>query len=108
MLQPPGGAADPWTWASYWACGIAGMVTAFLYVWITQYYTEATYRPAKELAKASETGPATNIIAGFSVGLEPTWPPTIVVVGGMLVCYWLGQRPGIRGGGPYGTATPPT
>jgi len=104
MLQPTGGAADPWTWARYWACGIAGMVTAFLYVWITQYYTEATYRPVKEIAKASETGPATNIIAGFSVGLEATWLPIIVVSGALLVSYWLGQTTGISGGGLYGTA----
>ena len=104
MLEPTGGAADPWTWARYWACGIAGMVTAFLYVWITQYYTEATYRPVKDIAKASETGPATNIIAGFSVGLEATWLPIIVVSGALLVSYWLGQTTGISGGGLYGTA----
>ncbi len=104
MLEPTGGAADPWTWARYWACGIAGMVTAFLYVWITQYYTEATYRPVKDIAKASETGPATNIIAGFSVGLEATWLPIIVVSGALLISYWLGQTTGIAGGGLYGTA----
>src|SRR5438093_320296 len=104
MLEPTGGAADPWTWARYWACGIAGMVNAFLYVWITQYYTEATYRPVKDIAKASETGPATNIIAGFSVGLEATWLPIIVVSGALLISYWLGQTTGIAGGGLYGTA----
>src|SRR6184192_2216459 len=104
MLEPTGGAADPWTWARYWACGIAGMVTAFLYVWITQYYTEATHRPVKDIAKASETGPATNIIAGFSVGLEATWLPIIVVSGALLISYWLGQTTGIAGGGLYGTA----
>src|SRR5881398_2477421 len=104
MLEPTGGAADPWTWARYWACGIAGMVTGFLYVWITQYYTEATHRPVKDIAKASETGPATNIIAGFSVGLEATWLPIIVVSGALLVSYWLGQTTGISGGGLYGTA----
>src|SRR5437588_11127266 len=54
MLEPAPGTADPLTWARYWACGIVGMVTAFLYVWITQYYTEAKYRPVKDIAKASE------------------------------------------------------
>src|SRR5438046_8654921 len=106
MLEPTGGAADPWTWARYWACGIAGMVTAFLYVWITQYYTEATHRPVKDIAKASETGPATNIIAGFSVGLEATWLPIIVVSGALLISSWLAQTTGIAGPGLYGTATP--
>ena len=105
MLQPPASSsADPWTWVRYWLCGIAGMITAFLYVWITQYYTEAKYRPVKEIARASETGPATNIISGFSVGLEATWLPVIVVSGALLVSYWLGESTGITRGGLYGTA----
>src|SRR5881628_2098938 len=96
--------ASPETWLFYWLCGIAGMVTAFLYVWITQYYTEARYRPVKEIARASETGPATNIISGFSVGLEATWLPVIVVVSALLISYWLGQSTRIPNGGIYGTA----
>ena|SRR5712691_6033774 len=105
MLQPPAASgADPWTWLRYWFCGLAGMVTAFLYVWITQYYTEARYRPVKEIARASETGPATNIISGFSVGLEATWLPVLVVSGALLISYWLGQSTAIPGGGLYGTA----
>src|SRR2546425_10071281 len=104
MLQPSGAGADAWTWLRYWFCGLAGMVTAFLYVWITQYYTEARYRPVKEIARASETGPATNIISGFSVGLEATWLPVIVVVSALLISYWLGQSTGIPNGGIYGTA----
>jgi len=105
MLQPPASSgADSLTWIRYWACGIAGMITAFLYVWITQYYTEAKYRPVKEIARASETGPATNIIAGFSVGLEATWLPIIVVSGALLISYALGQSTRISDGGLYGTA----
>src|SRR6266566_3777726 len=105
MLQPPASSgAASLTWIRYWACGIAGMITAFLYVWITQYYTEAKYRPVKEIARASETGPATNIIAGFSVGLEATWLPIIVVSGALLISYALGQSTRISDGGLYGTA----
>src|SRR5437870_2280987 len=114
MLEPAGADVDPSvpgvqlasseTWLFYWLCGIAGMVTAFLYVWITQYYTEARYRPVKEIARASETGPATNIISGFSVGLEATWLPVLVVASALLISYWLGQSTGIPNGGIYGTA----
>src|SRR6266699_92803 len=105
MLQPPASSgADSLTWIRYWACGIAGMITAFLYVWITQYYTEAKYRPVKEIAWASETGPATNIIAGFSVGLEATWLPIIVVSGALLISYALGQSTRISDGSLYGSA----
>src|SRR2546422_9495477 len=108
MLEPAGVDVNPLapgvqlasseTWLFYWLCGIAGMVTAFLYVWITQYYTEARYRPVREIARASETGPATNIIAGFSVGLEATWLPVLVVVSALLVSYWLGQFARVPGG----------
>src|SRR2546428_7127384 len=119
MLEPAGVDVNPLapgvqlasseTWLFYWLCGIAGMVTAFLYVWITQYYTEARYRPVREIAKSSETGPATNIISGFSVGLEATWLPALVVSGALLISYWLGQSTGITtsipgSGGLYGTA----
>ena len=110
MLQPPAAkGADAWTWLRFWLCGLAGMITAFLYVWITQYYTEARYRPVREIVKSSETGPATNIISGFSVGLEATWLPALVVSGALLISYWLGQSTGITttipgSGGLYGTA----
>ncbi len=105
MLQPSqptttGGS----TWIYYWICGLTGMVTAVLYVWITQYYTEARYRPVREIAQSSETGAGTNIIQGFSVGLEATAIPAVTVSVAILLSYWLGESTGIPGGGIYGTA----
>src|SRR6058998_3603744 len=105
MLQPSSPTASgSLTWAYYWVCGIAGMVTAVVYVWVTQYYTEARYRPVRDIAKASETGPATNIISGFAVGLEATAIPAVVVSIAILFSFWLGESTGIPGGGIYGTA----
>ncbi len=105
MFQPSlPTSAGGMTWVYYWICGLTGMVTAVVYVWITQYYTEARYRPVREIAKASETGPGTNIIQGFSVGLEATAIPAVVVSVAILVSYWLGESTGIPGGGIYGTA----
>ena len=107
MLQPsavPGSNPDPNTWIYYWLCGITGMVVAFLYVWITQYYTESRYRNVRGIAKASETGPATNIIEGFSVGLEATALPAVTVAIALLVAYWLGTITNLPNGGLYGTA----
>lgn len=108
MLQPGAVAgariASPHTWLLYWLCGIAGMITAFLYVLVTQYYTDSGHRAVREIAKSSETGAATNIIAGFSVGLEATAAPAVIVAVALLVAYWLGDLTHIPAGGLYGTA----
>jgi K(+)-stimulated pyrophosphate-energized sodium pump len=105
MLQPSSPTTTGGlTWAYYWVCGITGMVTAVVYVWVTQYYTEARYRPVRDIAKSSETGPATNIISGFAVGLEATAIPAVVVSIAILLSYWIGESTGIPGGGIYGTA----
>jgi len=74
------------------ACGITGMVTAFLFVWITQYYTESKYRPVQSIAEASLTGPATNIISGLAVGMETPALPVIVISAALLLSYYFGVR----------------
>ena len=105
MLEPqiPAGVSSL-TWLYFWICGIVGMINAVIYVLITQYYTEARYHSVRDIAQASETGPATNIITGFSVGLEATWYPAIAVSAAILISYWLGNLTGIPNGGLYGTA----
>src|SRR5271155_858337 len=52
--------------ARWWllGSGICGIITSFLFVRITEYYTETRFRPGPRIAKASLTGPATNIISG--------------------------------------------
>ncbi len=87
MLNGPGVA---WLWLL--ACGVVGMVTAFLFVWITQYYTEARYRPVKSIAEASLTGPATNIIAGLAVGMETPAIPVLVISSALLLSYYFGVQ----------------
>jgi len=73
-------------------CGIIGMITAFLFVWITQYYTESKYRPVQSIAEASLTGPATNIISGIAVGMETPAMPVIVISAALLLSYYFGVR----------------
>jgi len=75
----------------FFACGIIGIVLSIAIVYITQYYTAGEYRPVREIAKASETGPATNIITGFSIGLETTAMPIIAIALSLLAAYFLGQ-----------------
>jgi K(+)-stimulated pyrophosphate-energized sodium pump len=88
--------------------GVIGIMTAYAFVWITQYYTEYKYRPVREIAEASKTGPATNIISGFAIGLECTALPVLVISAALLSSYWLGTLalPGIdpMSAGLYGTA----
>ncbi len=74
------------------ACGVVGLVTAFLFVWITQYYTEAQYRPVMSIVKASLTGPATNIISGLAVGMETPAVPVIVISAALLLSYYFGVQ----------------
>jgi K(+)-stimulated pyrophosphate-energized sodium pump len=73
-------------------CGVVGLITAFLFVWITEYYTESRYRPVQSIAEASLTGPATNIISGLAVGMETPALPVIVISAALLLSYYFGVR----------------
>jgi len=76
-------------WYNYFGCGIVGIVLGLAIVYLTQYYT-GDHKPVKDIAKASETGPATNVIQGISTGLESTVLPVVCIVGAILVSYMLG------------------
>jgi K(+)-stimulated pyrophosphate-energized sodium pump len=86
--------------------GIIGILTAYAFVWITQYYTEYKYRPVRDIAEASRTGPATNIISGLAVGFECTGLPVIVISIALMAAYWCGKMAlgDLPGAGLYGTA----
>ncbi len=97
------------TWYYFLACGVIGVVLSVVIVYITQYYTSGEYRPVKDIAKASETGAATNIITGFSIGLETTAMPIIAIAISLLASFFLGQQAAPEGSmaftyGLYGTA----
>ncbi len=72
------------------ACGVLGMATSFLFVRITEYYTESRYRPVQSIARASLTGPATNIISGLAVGMETPAMPVVVISASLLLSYYFG------------------
>ncbi|HUK40499.1 MAG TPA: sodium-translocating pyrophosphatase [Candidatus Acidoferrales bacterium] len=91
-------------WFYFFLCGVIGIVMAQAFVYITQYYTEYKYRPVKTIAEASQTGPATNIIAGISVGLECTAIPVIVISISIIASYYLGNMSGVQHAGLFGTA----
>jgi K(+)-stimulated pyrophosphate-energized sodium pump len=71
--------ADAVTTTDLWLCSVIGVaVTALLFV-ITEFYTSTRFYPVKSIAKASETGHATNIIQGLSQGFQSTAAPALVI-----------------------------
>jgi K(+)-stimulated pyrophosphate-energized sodium pump len=93
------------TWVYFFGAGVVGLATSIAFVYITQYYTAGTFRPVKEIAEASKTGPATNIIAGVSVGFETTAVTAITIGLALLASNWLGAHSGLGSvGGVFGTA----
>jgi K(+)-stimulated pyrophosphate-energized sodium pump len=66
---------------------IAGLAAGVAIGLITEYYTSESRSPAQGIAKESETGAATNIIAGLALGMKSTALPTVVLVAAMLVAY---------------------
>jgi K(+)-stimulated pyrophosphate-energized sodium pump len=80
--------------ARWWlfGCGICGIVMSFLFVRITEYYTETRFRPVRGISQASTTGPATNIIQGLAVGMETPALPAIVIGAALLLSYYFGTR----------------
>jgi len=84
--------------------GMIGIIASVVIVFITQYYTEARYRPVQDIAESSKTGPATNIIMGMSVGFATTFATAMVIGIALLLAYWMGNESGVHGAGAFGTA----
>ncbi|MFM7604477.1 MAG: sodium-translocating pyrophosphatase [Prosthecobacter sp.] len=76
-------------------CSLIGLVMTLLVVWITNYYTSTHHKPVRYIAKASETGHATNIIAGISIGHHATLWPVLAIAGSIWCCYDLAGLYGI-------------
>ncbi|HLA60792.1 MAG TPA: sodium-translocating pyrophosphatase [Nitrospiraceae bacterium] len=87
---------------SYYLAALIGLAVTLALVFITDYYTSKSYAPVKSIAKASETGHATNIIAGLAVGMESTAWPVVVIGAAILSSYWICG--GAASGGLYGVA----
>ncbi|MBI5876233.1 MAG: sodium-translocating pyrophosphatase [Chloroflexi bacterium] len=77
-------------WLPLFAAGLVGILAAIAFVLITMYYTEARFRPVQEIADASKTGVATNIISGLAVAFENTAAPVIGIGIALLASYYLG------------------
>jgi K(+)-stimulated pyrophosphate-energized sodium pump len=80
---------------SYYLAALIGLAVTLALVFITDYYTSKSYAPVKYIAKASETGHATNIIAGLAVGMQSTAAPVVVIGAAILFSYGLAGLYGV-------------
>src|SRR5213078_705739 len=74
-----------------WAAVAIGLILASLIQVLTQYFTDAKYKPVQEIAEATVTGPATTILSGFSTGLESTVWSILIIGGAIVTSFYLGH-----------------
>ncbi len=84
-----------YSFTDLYVSAVVGLVVTFLLVAITEYYTGTRWNPVKAIAKASQTGHATNIIEGLAVGMQATAIPVIVLAAGILVAHHFAGLYGI-------------
>jgi len=82
---------------------IVGLAVGLIVGKISEWYTSDHYKTVKNIAKQSETGPATVILAGIAEGKKSAAYSVIVVAFGMGAAYWAGDL-ALEDGGIYGVA----
>ena len=85
----------PFTANGLYGTALIGLVLTWLVVLITNYYTSTEHAPVRKIAKASETGHATNIIAGISIGNYATALPVFLICAAIAGGYMLAGLYGI-------------
>ncbi|MDX1469067.1 MAG: sodium-translocating pyrophosphatase [Acidimicrobiia bacterium] len=91
-------------WLGIWIAVVAGLVVGWLVGKISEWFTSDHYKTVKEIARQSQTGPATVIISGVAEGMRSAAFSVIAVAGGIGVAFYAGEWAMGAGGGVYGVA----
>ena len=91
-------------WVGVWIAVVAGLIVGWLVGKISEWFTSDHYKTVKEIARQSQTGPATVIITGIAEGMRSAAYSVIVVAAGIGAAYWAGDWAMGDGGGIYGVA----
>lgn len=87
----------------FWAI-VVGLLVGLIIAKITEYYTADNHKPVQEIADQSETGAATTIISGLSVGMMSTALPILVLAIGIILAYFVSGGAANNAQGLYGIA----
>lgn len=80
---------------SFFLSAVIGILVTAGMVIVTEYYTSKSFRPVKEIAKASTSGHGTNVIMGLAMGMEATAMPIVIIVLGIIGSFWLAGLYGV-------------
>ena len=78
----------------FWAILVGSIVGALMSI-VTEYYTAMGKRPVNSIVRQSDTGAATNIIGGLSVGMESTLVPTLILASGIYLSHYFAGLYGV-------------
>ncbi|MCC6671955.1 MAG: sodium-translocating pyrophosphatase [Planctomycetes bacterium] len=84
--------SGPW---HIYASMVIGLLLGVIVGKVTEYYTSEKMNPAQEIARQSQSGPATNIIHGLATGMASTWAPVLLICVGVWACAELAGVYGI-------------
>jgi len=74
------------------ASAVVGVIVVVVIENVANYFTSYNFNPVRQISKSSETGAATNFLAGYATGLRSTAPSAVVLVLAILASYYLGYE----------------
>ena len=89
------GVSEPVTPLGVFLCIAAGLWGGCAIGFITEYYTSHSYQPVRDVARASETGAATNIIYGLALGYQSVILPVVIISGIIFLSFKLAGMYGV-------------